>query len=275
MATSHPSRIAARRPATTSKNSGDKHGKHDQHDKHDKHDKHDHHDHGCWSDLCCASYGCYSSYCYPSYGCYTEYCCPSDVCYYPSYCETYCEPSYCEQLCPVYGDQGAPVAGGEVLVAGDGGVPVAGDGQLPIAGGNQAPVTEQTANVGQAFEPFHSTYNALPGDSFYTVSLKEFGTSKKAGAIAQFNGMPEDAALTPGQTLTIPSIAADGTLSPSESPLAESSEAPAANTTSVPATPAPFATAGSDDDAPRTAVPAGSTLLVDGQQFGSNQVRLA
>jgi len=69
--------------------------------------------------------------------------------------------------------------------------------------------------------------------------------------------------------LTIPSIAADGTLSPSESPLAESTEAPATTTTSVPATPAPFATAGSDDDAPRTAVPAGSTLLVDGQQFGS------
>ncbi len=131
-------------------------------------------------------------------------------------------------------------------------------------------MTGQTANVGQAFEPFHSTYNALPGDSFYTVSLKEYGTSKNAGAIAQFNAMPQDAALTPGQTLTLPSIAADGTLAQSDAPLAESTSAPANSTASAPATPASFTTAaGSDEDVARTSVPAGSTLLVDGQQFGS------
>ena len=35
---------------------------------------------------------------------------------------------------------------------------------------------------GQAFEPFHSTYICLPGDSFYTVSLKEYGTSANASS---------------------------------------------------------------------------------------------
>jgi hypothetical protein len=165
---------------------------------------------------------------------------------------------YGDQGDPAYADQGAPVAGG----------------QFPVAGGDQAPVTGQTADAGQAFEPFHSTYNTLPGDSFYTVSLKEYGTSAKAGAIAQFNGMSADAALVPGQSLVLPSIAADGTLSQSSSPVAESFAAPANNTAaagSVPATPASFTTAagGDDQEVARTKVPAGSTLLVDGQNFGS------
>jgi hypothetical protein len=158
---------------------------------------------------------------------------------------------YAEQVAPVYGDQGAPTAGG----------------QAPVAGGDQAPVGGQTADVGQAFEPFHSTYNTLPGDSFYTVSLKEFGTSAKAGAIAQFNGMSEDAALVPGQQLVLPSVAGDGTLSQSSSPAAESFAAPANNTPAADSVPA--TSAGSDEEVARTKVPAGSTLLVDGQNFGS------
>jgi hypothetical protein len=135
-------------------------------------------------------------------------------------------------------------------------------------------VTGQTADAGQAFEPFHSTYNTLPGDSFYTVSLKEYGTSAEAGAIAQFNGMSQDAALTPGQSLVLPSVAADGTLSQSSSPVAETVVAPANNTAaagSVPVKTASFTTpAGNDEEeVARTQVPAGSTLLVDGQTFGS------
>jgi hypothetical protein len=237
----------------SSKTAGNSNGKNG---KHDSSSKHDHH--GCFSDFFC------STYCCPSYGCYSDYsCCPS---YCESYCEpVYCVPSYCEESAPVYGDQVAPVYG-------DQGAPVAG-GQAPVAGGDQAPVSGQTANVGQAFEPFHSTYNTLPGDSFFTVSLKEYGTSAKAGAIAQFNGMSADAALVPGQQLVLPSIAADGTLSESSSPVAESFASPANNTAaagSVPATPASFTTAaGSDDEeVARTKVPAGSTLLVDGQNFG-------
>src|SRR5687767_3481993 len=32
-------------------------------------------------------------------------------------------------------------------------------------------------NYGQAYEPFHSTYFVQPGDTFYEIALKEYGTS--------------------------------------------------------------------------------------------------
>ena len=44
---------------------------------------------------------------------------------------------------------------------------------------------------GQAYEPFHSTYICLPGDNFYTVSLKAYSTSANQAYIASFNGLPE------------------------------------------------------------------------------------
>src|SRR5262249_33039921 len=42
---------------------------------------------------------------------------------------------------------------------------------------------------GQAYEPFHSTYICQPGDSFYTVGLKEYGTSSVMNHIARYNRM--------------------------------------------------------------------------------------
>jgi hypothetical protein len=247
--------------------------------KHDGDGKHGKHDHGCFSDFFCSNY------------CYSGNCCYSDCgCYSPSYCESYCDPCYCEPgycdpsctdgsvscsdaVAPAYGDQGAPVA--------DGGAPVDG-GQASVADGSGAPVTDQTANLGQAFDPFHSTYNVLPGDSFYTVSLKEYGTSANAAKVAQFNSLSADAALSPGQQLNLPAIAADGTLSQSDAPVAETlastttpstpetSTAPASTVSSVPATPVSLSTpAANNEEVARTNVPAGSTLLVDGQNFGT------
>jgi hypothetical protein len=69
-------------------------------------------------------------------------------------------------------------------------------------------------------DPFHCSYVVLPGDSFHTVSLKEYGSHSNAVYIAQFNNMPLDAALVPGQTLMLPSISASGALSPSHAPVA-------------------------------------------------------
>ena len=73
-------------------------------------------------------------------------------------------------------------------------------------------------DVCRACEPFHCNYVILPGDSLYIVSLREYGTSSYARFIAQFNGMPESAVLIPGQMLQMPSIGADGSLSPSHAP---------------------------------------------------------
>jgi hypothetical protein len=133
---------------------------------------------------------------------------------------------------------------------------------------------------GQAYEPFHSTYTVLPGDSFYTVSLKEYGTSSNSRYIAQFNRLAENSALVPGQTLMLPSISANGTLSPSRAPVAGTDFNGSFNTAfSNPSVTSPAFVAPASFtspvsiakpvvEQPRTKVAVGSTLLVDGQTFG-------
>jgi hypothetical protein len=144
---------------------------------------------------------------------------------------------------------------------------------------NNGPITNNL-NLGRAFEPFHSSYVVLPGDSFYEVALKEYGSSTPARYIAQFNNMPQNAALVLGQTLMLPSISSTGRLSVSRAPAAESLQgsqggSPVANfsTTSgtvsnnfqTTTTTTPVA------EVPRPKVTVGSTLLVDGQTFGDKQ----
>ena len=143
-------------------------------------------------------------------------------------------------------------------------------------GGQYGQVNNQfnNQNLGQAFEPFHSSYVVLPGDSFFTVSLKEYGTSSNARFIARFNNMPENGALVLNQTLRIPSISANGQLSVSRAPAAESLQGSPVNNgvanfssvnSGISSTPAPVV------EAPRPQVNVGSTLLVDGQTFGDKQ----
>ena len=129
---------------------------------------------------------------------------------------------------------------------------------------------------GQGYEPFHSNYVVQPGDSFYTVSLKEYGTSSNARYIAQFNNMPQTQALTLGQTLNLPSISFNGQLSMSHAPVAESlrgTTTPGSvsnfNAVTSTTTPSTFAkTVAQTVSAPLPKVTVGSTLLVDGQKFG-------
>ncbi len=120
--------------------------------------------------------------------------------------------------------------------------------------------------AGRAFEPFHSSYVVLPGDSFYEVSLKEYGTSANARFIAQFNNMPQSAALVLGQTLMLPSISANGMLTQSRAPAAESLQGTITNNFGMAnnglGNLAPVA------EASRPKVTVGSMLLVDGQSFG-------
>src|SRR4051794_11695080 len=87
------------------------------------------------------------------------------------------------------------------------------------SGGYNSNVT--ASNFGQAYEPFNNMYTAEPGDNFYTVSLKEYGTSAAATYIARYNRMAPNAALVPGQRLMMPSISANGQLTASRAPAAE------------------------------------------------------
>ncbi|HEX3601381.1 MAG TPA: LysM domain-containing protein [Lacipirellulaceae bacterium] len=72
----------------------------------------------------------------------------------------------------------------------------------------------------EGFEPLHSAYVVVPGDTLYTVSMKEYGTSGNSRYIAVFNRLPSYTALVPGQTLMLPSISANKVLSPSHAPVA-------------------------------------------------------
>jgi hypothetical protein len=57
---------------------------------------------------------------------------------------------------------------------------------------------------GETFEPMHNVCIVLPGDTFETVSLREYRTNSNAGSIANFNKLSLNAALVPGQILMLP-----------------------------------------------------------------------
>ncbi len=140
---------------------------------------------------------------------------------------------------------------------------------------------------GQAFEPFHSTYICLPGDSFYTVSLKEYGTSSNQFYIARFNGLAPNAALVPGQRLVLPTIRANGQLSVSNRPAGVGDTTPVQGfpvttptspitsnlTQAVNTVTSNFASAvkpaATEPALPKVTV--GSTLVLDGQTFGEEK----
>jgi hypothetical protein len=134
-------------------------------------------------------------------------------------------------------------------------------------------------NYGQAYEPFHCWYACQPGDSFHTVSLKEYGTSAVASHIARFNRLQPSAAPVPGQRLMLPSVSSDGRLTQSRAPapfvdggVPTSVGTPTAKLTSnvEPANVAAnVTTAPSEPALPKVSI--GSTLVLDGQEFGNEQ----
>ncbi|MEX2171969.1 MAG: LysM domain-containing protein [Pirellulales bacterium] len=135
---------------------------------------------------------------------------------------------------------------------------------------------------GQAYEPFHSYYFVQPGDTFYEVSLKEYGSSGAANYIARYNRLASNSALVPGQRLMLPSVAANGTLRASRAPAPESLANSTANFAAPQAAaPAPAATPATDvafatADAALPSVSVGSSLALDGVEFGdaAGSVRL-
>lgn len=136
----------------------------------------------------------------------------------------------------------------------------------------------QPYGVGQAYEPAYSYYICQPGDSFYTVSLKNYGTSGVSKYIAQFNRLPLNAALVPGQRLLLPSVSANGRLTQSRAPVPFTDVTPQGPFTTptakfTPAVASSLASsvkpAASEPALPKVSV--GSTLLVDGQVFGEEK----
>jgi hypothetical protein len=132
------------------------------------------------------------------------------------------------------------------------------------------------SNFGQAFEPFQNTYTVEPGDSFYTVAMKAYGSSTPANYIAKFNRMAPNAALIPGQQLMMPSISGNGQLSASRTPVAQRYNAlPNTFTGSLADIAKPSAAIVANPEAttepPRPNVPTGSVIKLDGQSLGNEK----
>ncbi len=143
-------------------------------------------------------------------------------------------------------------------------------------------------NVGQAYEPFHSSYFVQPGDTFYKISLKEYSSTVATNYIPRFNRLATNWPLVVGQQLMLPVISSNGRLTASRAPAAEQLNAdpfgtpqgpftnPVANftlstttpitTTVAPTTVAPV-TATTSERLP--SVPTGSVLKLDGQSLGT------
>jgi hypothetical protein len=132
---------------------------------------------------------------------------------------------------------------------------------------------------GQAYEPMHSNYYVQPGDTFYVISLKEYGTSAPTTYLSQYNRLAPNAALVPGQMLWLPSISANGALSASPAPRALHPNAATTPVLTSPGSSLKFtqvsaakaeapATVASSVEPERAKVPTGSTIKLDAQELG-------
>ncbi len=66
--------------------------------------------------------------------------------------------------------------------------------------------------------PFHCFAIVNPGDTWFTLSLREYGKPHLWKKIAIFNGLPLSAGLVPGMQLKLPVIYPNGALLPSSAP---------------------------------------------------------
>jgi hypothetical protein len=72
--------------------------------------------------------------------------------------------------------------------------------------------------VEPCYYPFHSFAIVNPGDTWFTLSLREYGKPHLWKKIAIFNGLPLNAGLIPGMQLKLPVIHPNGVLLPSSAP---------------------------------------------------------
>lgn len=130
--------------------------------------------------------------------------------------------------------------------------------------------------VPRRYEPFHCNYFVNPGDTWYLISMKEYGTADNATFIARFNGMTTFSPLVVGQQLMLPTISTTGALTASQAPAMEmpqvAAEAPAATSEEGPSVSGAATSANvAPKEAAETVRPkmaVGSTLLIDGATFG-------
>jgi hypothetical protein len=73
-------------------------------------------------------------------------------------------------------------------------------------------------HVEPIFHPQHCFAIVMPGDTWFTLSLREYGKPHLWKKIAIFNGLPLHAGLAPGMQLKLPVVHPNGVLIPSSAP---------------------------------------------------------
>ncbi|OXM16392.1 LysM peptidoglycan-binding domain-containing protein [Paenibacillus herberti] len=74
----------------------------------------------------------------------------------------------------------------------------------PSSEGKKSLSTNGTKEIDYSKVKLPATYLVLPGDTFYRISIRFYGTGKHAGHIAKKNGLDADAGLKAGVSITIP-----------------------------------------------------------------------
>lgn len=74
----------------------------------------------------------------------------------------------------------------------------------PPSKGKKSSSTSGTKEIDYSKVKLPATYFVLPGDTFYRISVRFYGTGKHADRIAEINGLDADAGLKAGESITIP-----------------------------------------------------------------------
>lgn len=125
----------------------------------------------------------------------------------------------------------------------------------------------------RCYQPDHCYTYVLPGDTWGSICSREYGNRNLWRNVVSYNGFRTGTPLVVGQKLMLPVVNSNGSLAASNAPAGAPfiAEAPAAAPvqSSQPSAPSANVQLQSEPSLPNVAV--GSTLALDGQQFGSEQ----
>jgi hypothetical protein len=114
------------------------------------------------------------------------------------------------------------------------------------------------------YRPFHRFCWVLPGDTWQTIALREYGNAGLCHYLASYNRLGMNTVLYAGQQILLPEIYSNGTMTASFAPI------PAPFVVAAPFVPSvPVANIRPATEEPALAnVAIGSMLVLDGQSFG-------
>jgi hypothetical protein len=131
----------------------------------------------------------------------------------------------------------------------------------------------------RCYHPEHCYTYVFPGDTWGSICSREYGNRNLWKNLVSYNGFRSGANLFVGQKLMLPVINSDGSLAASDAPagtpfIAQTPAVAPVETTQFSAPSAPSAPSAklqieSEPSLPSVAV--GSTVTLDGQEFGSDQ----